>query len=144
MISTVHPVFVQPVFVQSFLSNPFRSILFDQVWLGLDESRLNRNELDEKQIYRLCGLYLYQIVHSIIRRSTASYLFEGHIELVKRNIKLSSRGRDRTIRSQKIVGAYRKCAHGSQGVGEAKKKKFFIFLLGPAKKKYKIDHISKN
>ena len=34
---TVRPVFVQHVLVQSFSSNPFRTILLDQVRLGLDE-----------------------------------------------------------------------------------------------------------
>ena len=36
----VRPVFVQPVFVESFSSNPVR--------LRLDENRLDPNELDEK------------------------------------------------------------------------------------------------
>ena len=46
---TVRPVFVQPVFVQSFSSNPIRLVYVKIGRNGLDENRFDQNELDKSR-----------------------------------------------------------------------------------------------
>ena len=45
----VCPVSDQPVSIQSFSSNP--------ITLGLDENRLDQNELDDKQVYPMAPIH---------------------------------------------------------------------------------------